>query len=206
MALGCSAVACESVGTIGRATGVEDDDVAASSSTTSVEADDGASSSSSSSSDGPETSGNREPASGGDESEAGDAATSTGDGPGTLMATGSESGLESGEGDEPCCAPESGPGCGDEATESCVCALDPYCCEQAWDESCVNTALLSGCSVCPTVRDPEQMDCCTPNVTAGCTDVALQDCVCALDPYCCEQAWDQVCVDKVADLDCGSCG
>ena len=36
-----------------------------------------------------------------------------------------------------------------------------------------------------------------PNVTA---------CVCAVDPYCCQTAWDEMCVMEVDAYDCGDCG
>lgn len=202
-ALGCSAVACESVGTIGRATGVEEDNALESSSDdANVEIDD-ASSESSSADDSLTSTGDRQPASAGEESATSDADASTTDGPGTFM---SETGADSGDyPDQPCCAPTPEPGCGDKATQSCVCALDPYCCEQAWDEACVNTALLSDCSTCPMAMEPELADCCTANAVGGCTDPVVQDCVCALDPYCCTQAWDQLCVDKLDELGCGTC-
>lgn len=203
MALGCFAVACESVGTIGRATGVDEDDaLASSSSDASVELDE-ASSDSSSGEDELTSTGDRRPASGGEDSGSDDTDTSTGDGPGTFM---SDTGADTGElPDQPCCVATPEPGCADEPTESCVCALDPYCCEQAWDEACVNTALASDCSTCPMGFEPALADCCTANTVGGCTDPVVQDCVCAVDPYCCTQAWDQLCVDKIEELGCATC-
>jgi hypothetical protein len=202
LALGCVAVACESVGTIGRATGV-DEDVAAGTSSSSGDAEVvDASTESSGDDEVPTTSGDRVPESGGDEAtETSELDSSTGD-VGTFM---SDTGTESGYGDEPCCAATVEPGCGDVATQSCVCEIDPYCCEMAWDEACVNTSLLSGCSMCPMAKEPEQLDCCVANATAGCTDTPVQDCVCAMDPYCCAQEWDQTCVDKIDELGCGTC-
>jgi hypothetical protein len=202
LALGCFAVACEAVGTIGRATGIDDDvDGGMSSSGDEVELDDAASDSSSGD-DGLATTGDRDPASGGDDTGTSDG-TSTGDGPGTFM---SETGVDSGTTpDQPCCTPGDEPGCEDMATQTCVCELDPYCCEKAWDEACVNTALLSDCSSCPMAMKPEIADCCAANMVGGCTDADVQDCVCAVDPYCCLQAWDQMCVDKIDELGCGSC-
>jgi len=51
-----------------------------------------------------------------------------------------------------------------------------------------------------------QGDCCAPSATPGCADAAVEACVCAQDPVCCEQPWDAVCVAAVDDLQCGSCG
>jgi hypothetical protein len=49
-------------------------------------------------------------------------------------------------------------------------------------------------------------DCCANNQTPGCQDAAVEACVCALDAYCCDTAWDDVCAG-MADNDCGhSCG
>jgi hypothetical protein len=38
----------------------------------------------------------------------------------------------------------------------------------------------------------------------GCCDCPCEDCVCAQDPYCCNVAWDPVCVDRCRE--CGGCG
>ncbi|MBC8067058.1 MAG: hypothetical protein IAG13_01895 [Deltaproteobacteria bacterium] len=47
--------------------------------------------------------------------------------------------------------------------------------------------------------------CCSARSGAGCAIPEVQECVCAEDPYCCTTAWDQICVDKVESLDCGTC-
>jgi hypothetical protein len=41
--------------------------------------------------------------------------------------------------------------------------------------------------------------------SAGCDDAIVQGCVCSIDPFCCEQAWDQICADEVTSLGCGDC-
>jgi hypothetical protein len=113
-------------------------------------------------------------------------------------------GNDTGDSSEGCCVPADGPGCSDDVIEACVCEHDPYCCEEAWDDACVNTAQLSGCSPCAGAIPP-QLDCCTSNVIGGCLELDVQDCVCAVDAYCCEQAWDETCVGMVDDLGCGIC-
>lgn len=40
-----------------------------------------------------------------------------------------------------------GGGCDDPACEQAVCSFDPFCCDQEWDEICVNEA-LDVCTVC----------------------------------------------------------
>jgi len=44
-----------------------------------------------------------------------------------------------------------------------------------------------------------------PNDEPGCDDMAIQDCVCGIDPFCCEVAWDATCVFEVEGEGCGSC-
>ncbi|MEC8320821.1 MAG: hypothetical protein VX012_05385 [Planctomycetota bacterium] len=56
----------------------------------------------------------------------------------------------------------------------------------------------SGCS------DPAGHSCCSSG-GPGCEDEVVRDCVCELDPYCCEVAWDQWCVQAVEEGGCGSC-
>ncbi len=49
-------------------------------------------------------------------------------------------------------------------------------------------------------------DCCVPAVTAGCSDIAIEGCVCGLDSFCCDSQWDDLCV-STAETSCGApCG
>jgi hypothetical protein len=41
---------------------------------------------------------------------------------------------------------------------------------------------------------------------AGCGDADIEDCVCAVDSYCCDTEWDAICVDEVESLACAYCG
>jgi len=51
--------------------------------------------------------------------------------------------------------------------------------------------------------------CCEAHDTPGCSDPAIESCVCDADPWCCgmdkagEGVWDQFCVDDVGDEMCG---
>jgi len=47
--------------------------------------------------------------------------------------------------------------------------------------------------------------CCLSNATPGCDNAAIEACVCALDSYCCNTAWDQFCVDEVDSFGCAMC-
>jgi hypothetical protein len=43
--------------------------------------------------------------------------------------------------DGSCCQVAPTPGCGNPETETCVCTLDPACCQQTWTQDCVAMAL-----------------------------------------------------------------
>ncbi len=47
--------------------------------------------------------------------------------------------------------------------------------------------------------------CCESHVTRGCSEPDTASCVCAFDPYCCNTAWDDICVGEVEPYGCGSC-
>lgn len=48
-------------------------------------------------------------------------------------------------------------------------------------------------------------NCCEAHSGPGCTDPEIATCVCQVAPWCCEQEWDEGCVDLVWSEDCGSC-
>ncbi len=61
-------------------------------------------------------------------------------------------------------------------------------------ENCVTC--IEDCRTCPG-------SCCTPHATVGCSNPSVQQCVCGLNPTCCEQGWHDGCA-ALADQ-CGSC-
>jgi hypothetical protein len=114
-----------------------------------------------------------------------------------------------------CCSVGSGAGCGNVAVNECVGAADPYCNDTAWDSICVGEVTSLGCGSCPA---PVEHSCCSAG-GAGCSDNVIEAAVCAaggsdgagaVDPFCCNVAWDAWCVNGVnalADnvaLPCGS--
>lgn len=124
-----------------------------------------------------------------------------------------------------CCAIQEGPGCEDEAVETCTCELDSYCCETAWDELCIEQAVADcdlvcevqgcgdavcdeteSCESCPEDCGECMAGCCEPSDAPGCVDGEIQVCVCALDAFCCESSWDDICVAEVEEYGCGDCG
>jgi hypothetical protein len=47
--------------------------------------------------------------------------------------------------------------------------------------------------------------CCAAGVAAGCSDPAVEACVCGQDPFCCDTQWDDLCAMS-ADACGGNCG
>ncbi len=101
---------------------------------------------------------------------------------------------------------------GDKLTPSCstvttaVCAADPYCCNNAWDGTCVNEVRTVGknlkCNA--TFTCAHSMCVAGVKLTGGC-DAAGSNCataVCAKDPFCCSTSWDGLCVGEVSSV-CG---
>ena len=105
-----------------------------------------------------------------------------------------------------CCEVAEGVGCGDLDVMACVCAVDAKCCTHAWDALCVDHVTESGCGACGVgPAGTDSADCCSAHPEPWCADVGVAQCVCAIDPYCCEVGWDQLCVDQIAQNGCGAC-
>ncbi len=86
--------------------------------------------------------------------------------------------------------------CSEPAVVACVCAEDPTCCQGAWDALCAARAATCG------GRCPGSASCCAAGALPGCGDAAVQDCVCAKHPSCCEDAWTPSCT--LAAAGCGA--
>lgn len=108
-----------------------------------------------------------------------------------------------------CNTPHTTGGCGDAALEACVCKFDDYCCKKAWDNQCVQK--VQGCSVQATVETTQLIpppaapssSCCNANSLPGCaSNQGTEQCVCGVDFFCCQNAWDQSCVN-IATQSCG---
>ena len=98
------------------------------------------------------------------------------------------------------CFTEGSAGCSDVACCDAVCAVDPFCCNNAWDAICVTQAA----TLCDGCGDPSAGSCCEPQSTPFCDDAACCDAVCVIDPFCCSNAWDELCA--AATLAVPSCG
>ncbi|MEX1366891.1 MAG: hypothetical protein AB1Z98_27435 [Nannocystaceae bacterium] len=120
-----------------------------------------------------------------------------------------------------CCVGGPEPGCNDAEVQACVCADIPFCCDTGWEKVCGSAVEALGCGHCggegdtgdpttggdpPPPPPPPTAGCCEASMVPGCSDAAVQDCVCLQDPYCCDTAWDATCVDQVGGFGCGDCG
>ena len=101
----------------------------------------------------------------------------------------------------PCDQAHANIGCSDAACCETVCALDPFCCNSEWDGICVGEALTN----CYSCGNPLASNCYEFHETPGCNDAKCCDEVCAIDPFCCNNTWDGICVNEALEL-CGNCG
>ena len=107
--------------------------------------------------------------------------------------------------------PMSGQACaGVGACVSQVCRLDPFCCQGAWDQLCVDQTAqfdeCENCEACVAARDFGPtcggMTLCDAHGTpidqtavgAACDTAAA---ICNIDSFCCTTAWDGLCVDEL---------
>lgn len=102
-----------------------------------------------------------------------------------------------------CFAVNGSASCNDAECCQQVCLADPFCCDQSWDTNCV---LFAGflCTVAGgECGDPDAGACDVANGTPACADQECCEDVCAIDPSCCDAAWDVFCVE-FADAACGA--
>lgn len=92
------------------------------------------------------------------------------------------------------------PGCQDGNTCGLVCAIDPFCCDTEWDDTCAELAdgLVNGFDVC----GPGNGTCFAANGTPGCEDATCCQGICEQDPFCCLLEWDGLCAGAVPPI-CG---
>jgi hypothetical protein len=88
-----------------------------------------------------------------------------------------------------------------------ICASDPFCCNTGWDSICVGEVrTICNSLVCPEAQGSCSHSLCTAGgvLVSGC-DASQANCVsavCAVDPWCCNNGWDSICVGEVATV-CG---
>ena len=93
--------------------------------------------------------------------------------------------------DKHTCYETGGPGCSDAECCETICAVDVLCCQESWDNLCVMQAF----ELCSDCGNANAGNCCSPHSSSGCLNAACCQCVCLIDPSCCENAWDPLCVD-----------
>ena len=92
-----------------------------------------------------------------------------------------------------CCIERDDPGCSDALCAACVCDVDDVCCSEGWDATCVNIATAECTNDCSCVV---QTDCCLRGRTdPGCESEECGECVCGFDDLCCDEVWDDTCVE-----------
>jgi hypothetical protein len=78
-----------------------------------------------------------------------------------------------------------------------VCQHDPYCCQSGWDSLCVAEVgqyCGASCSTAATCSHPAY----TTGTKLGASCSSCTSAVCAADPYCCNTAWDSLCVSELS--------
>jgi hypothetical protein len=80
------------------------------------------------------------------------------------------------------------------ACASAVCAQDSYCCDTAWDDTCVSE-VGQYCASTSCAHD----QCTTGDALADSCSACTGD-ICAADSYCCTTAWDDTCVGEVSSI------
>jgi len=109
-----------------------------------------------------------------------------------------------------CCAANATPGCDDDGCTGAICAADPFCCDDQWDDMCAGAALMDPACVGVGGSCPFEGDCCAANGSPGCEDDGCTTAICGADPFCCDNTWDDMCAGAaLMDLACvgvgGSC-
>ena len=97
-----------------------------------------------------------------------------------------------------CCEANGSPRCDNAECCEAVCAKDPFCCDTDWDLNCVSLARdENACGCVSECGDECAGSCCEARDTPYCNDAGCCDAVCAVDPACCDFAWDTFCVTQV---------
>ena len=68
---------------------------------------------------------------------------------GTLACTGTCDAFDTAQCNAGNCCTSHGPTCEVSTVSQCVCAIDPFCCNNSWDGICVNEAKNNCGAVCP---------------------------------------------------------
>jgi subtilisin-like proprotein convertase family protein len=97
-----------------------------------------------------------------------------------------------------CCAANFSPGCDNVACERAICVIDPTCCDDEWDSTCADLAVLNAACECPGCGNPAAGDCLVSNGSPYCDDLDCCESICTADAFCCDNTWDLLCADAAA--------
>jgi len=90
--------------------------------------------------------------------------------------------------------------------EADICAVDPFCCTSGWDSICVGEVQsVCGSDACAAPPPPPPTcdhDKCTEGTKLDASCGTCEADICTVDPYCCQTAWDSICVGEVGSV-CG---
>jgi hypothetical protein len=108
-----------------------------------------------------------------------------------------------GTSDNDCFLPGTGSGCSDELCCQQVCSFAPSCCQVEWDQFCASVAvsICDGAPVEPSGCGISTNTCFTTSQNPGCADENCCEAICAVDPFCCNIAWDILCA-QAAEASC----
>jgi hypothetical protein len=81
-----------------------------------------------------------------------------------------------------------------------ACTADGMAC--ANNAQCCNNSCVGGVCKPPVVGVG---NCCTAHTPGTCTVKTISDCLCAIDTYCCDTAWDAQCVTEAVSNNCAVC-
>jgi len=95
-----------------------------------------------------------------------------------------------------CSAANGTPGCDEVECCNTVCAVDPFCCCDTWDDICAEEAFVP----CRHACGGQSGGCFTANSSPGCSDVDCCEAVCDQDDFCCEFPWDDDCAALAATV------
>lgn len=97
-------------------------------------------------------------------------------------------------------------GCSDDTCCAATCALDRFCCDVTWDNTCAGEA-QGVCNGNFLACDANAGSCGAADGTGGCDNLTCCNTVCLTDPFCCLTEWDATCVNEAESgclLTCGA--
>jgi len=104
-----------------------------------------------------------------------------------------------------CFVPQVYGGCREASCCGRVCAEDPVCCSEEWDQVCVDSAIENP-EYCHRKQcgEYDAGPSCKAHANGASSDKECCRLVCATDAYCCDVEWDETCVDIALGIeDCG---